>query len=428
VLVLPASAIGQTMDDVESALRAGDVAAAVATFEAVRDADAADVDAWEAWASMLYRAGEEALAIEALEGARRIHPSTARFAFMLGVIHRNAERWDDAVGSFEDQTRLAPDDTTAWAALAQAREAAGDTGGAVEAWDEVEARADDDDVRARAIAARARLVGPLTVAGESPSATQATVVSGTGAFDGAGAVPPIPRSDDARADLLAAWSDADAAEAAGAAAAARGQWRDAIDAWASACLHDAGRAGAWYRLGSAHAIAGDAAAAASAFARARELDPAIAGIDARVEAAIARAAWDAERGIDRPGYFADPAIREAARADAFDTGRWLLGVRAELDPEAMTDPLVDAERAALEGDLDAHVDASLEAVAARPADLPRYLGAARALLLAGDVDAATWYVQLFVDLGGSRVDAGPVRAEIDRVRAATAAATSRGDG
>lgn len=430
--LLPALAAAQTMGDVESALRAGDVEAAAAAFDAVRDAGADDAAAWESWASMLYRAGEEARAIEVLEGARRIHPGTPRFSFMLGVIHRNAERWDDAIDAFEAQTRSAPDDPAAWASLAQVREAAGDTDGAIEAWTEVQTRAEasgDNDVRASAVAALSRLRGPVTPVTTTTSgdggATTTAAVGTTGAFTGTDAVPPIPRDDAARQQLMSAYATADAAESAGASAAAAGRWRDAVDAWAAACLHDPARAGAWYRLGTAHAIAGDAAAATSAFRRARELDPSIAGIDARIEAASARAAWDAERGIDRPGYFADPAIRESARADAFDTGRWLLGVRAELDPAAVTDPLIDAERAALEGDTDAWVASSLDAVAAHPDDLARYLGAARALLVAGDLESAAWYVSLFVDLGGSRVDAGPVRTEIDRARAAMAA---QGDG
>lgn len=424
--LLPAAAAAQSMGDVESALRAGDVDAAASAFEAVRDAGADDEAAWESWASMLYRVGEEARAIEVLQDARRVHPGEPRFSFMLGVIHRNAERWDDAVDAFEAQTRADDTDPAAWASLAQACEAAGDTECAVDAWTRIEAVTDDNEARARATAALARLRGPAVgvVSTDAPTTT-ASVATATGAFAGVDAVPPVPRDERARQALLDAWSDADVAERAGADAAAAGQWRDAVDAWAAACLHDANRAGAWYRLGTAHAIGGDAAAATSAFRRARELDPSIAGIDARIDAAAARAAWDAERGVDRPGYFADPAIREAARYDAFDDGRWLLGVRAELDPAAVTDPLVDAERAAIEGDTASWVDASLDAVAARPDDLPRYLGAARALLVAGEVEAAAWYVAIFVDLGGSRADAGPVRSEIDRARAALA---TQGDG
>ena len=103
-----------------------------------------------------------------------------------------------------------------------------------------------------------------------------------------------------------------------AAAVMDGDWVAAAAAYGAAVREDPAPVEPWYRLGVAHALAGDAASAAVAFRQVRERAPEFPEIDARIAAADARAARDEAEAIDPPGVLDDPAMRAQAREAALE--------------------------------------------------------------------------------------------------------------
>lgn len=163
---------------------------------------------------------------------------------------------------------------------------------------------------------------------------------------------------------------------------------------------------AWYRLGVARALNADAAGAAEAFRRVRQLAPSFPGIDDDIAAAEARAARDADEAVDTPGVLADAAVRADVRSSALDDGWWLSGARLELVSALGEAPAADARAWALEGDAAAAAEAADAALGAAPDEPRSYASAARAWLRAGDIDRARYYLDLYETLGGDPAEAG----------------------
>lgn len=200
---------------------------------------------------------------------------------------------------------------------------------------------------------------------------------------------------------------------AGDAAAAAGDWTTALAEFEAQAVRSEDAA-AWYRVGVARAMVGDAAGAADAFRRVAAIEPAFPDIGARIAAADARAAADAAEALDRPGFFDDPDARIQARRDALERADLLYASRAAAGLPAGAAPQADATEARLIAQPADAVAHALAAVAAEPDDVSRYLAAADALRLAGELEAARYYLDLYADLGGDAAAAAPVRRALDR--------------
>lgn len=196
-------------------------------------------------------------------------------------------------------------------------------------------------------------------------------------------------------------------------AAAQGDWDAAVAAFAAAA-ESSDSAAAWYRLGVARAVAGDAAGAAHAFRAVAERDPDFPEIGARIAAADARAAADEAELLDRPGFHTDPEVRLEARRDALARADRVYATRAAvgLEPGAGAD--ADAAEAVLDADPERAAVYALAAVSADPSDPDAYLAAADALRLAGRLDAARYYLNLHGELGGDPRAAAAVRDALRR--------------
>ena len=203
--------------------------------------------------------------------------------------------------------------------------------------------------------------------------------------------------------------------AAAEAAVAAGDWAAAASAYGAAVREDPAVVDTWYRLGVAHALAGDAASAAVAFRQVRERVPTFPEIDDRIAAADARAARDEEEAIDAPLVLDDPEARAMAREAALDEQRWMSALRLELVAELGEAPAADHRAFELEGELAAAAVAAEQHLAADPSDTARYLRVARAWWLAADADRARYYLGLFETLGGDPAEAADLYASLRAV-------------
>ncbi len=402
LLLAAPCAHAQSMDDVEAALGAGDVDGALGAFDAIASPSAS---AYRSFAGALFRAGEFDAALVVVEDAVAAFPDEPRFVYLLGFVHQRAGRCTEARDAYERFLARVPDDAAGWRGRAECAERTGQTSEARASWEQVLQHADDADDRAAAEAALATLDGADTATPAAPTQAAPSAPPAPAPEMTASAAPPAP------APLV--HPDASAALAAGTAAADAGDWPAAVLAFAEATRHDPASVDAWYRLGVARAIAGDAAGARDALRRVADLAPSFPDIDALVAAATARAEYDASIALDRPGYFSDAGVRAAARADAFDAGRWLLGVRAELTLDPLVAPASACDRALLEGRIDDAVAFALQAIAASPASPPAWWLAADAHRLAGRYDEARYFIDLYEELGGDAARASALRASLD---------------
>jgi hypothetical protein len=71
--------------------------------------------------------------------------------------------------------------------------------------------------------------------------------------------------------------------------------------------------------------------------------------------------------------------------------------------------------AALEGKVADAARLALVAIAQSPSDLPLYARAADALRVAGEIERARYYRQIFVDLGGDPTLVAPVTGALNRL-------------
>lgn len=197
-------------------------------------------------------------------------------------------------------------------------------------------------------------------------------------------------------------------------AAAAGDWHGAVAAF-EAEVEATDSAAAWYQLGVARALAADASGAAEAFRAVRERDPAFPEIDARIAAAEARAARDAEESVDRAGFQSDADARAEARWDALERGDLLYAGRAAAGLEPESDPRGDAREHRELGAREAAAASAVAAVGAAPTDVERYLAAADALRLADALTEARYFLSLYLEMGGDPLAAAPVRRALDAV-------------
>lgn len=184
-----------------------------------------------------------------------------------------------------------------------------------------------------------------------------------------------------------------------------GDWERAVGILERAVSTEAATVDDWYRLGVARALNGNAAGAAEAFRRVRQLAPAFPGIEGDISAAEARAAHDASEAIDAPGVLDDAAARAIARSEELADGWWLSGARLELVSSLAEAPAADVRSWALEGDAQASAQAAEAALGAEPDDPARYASVARAWVRAGDIDRARYYLDLYETLGGDPASA-----------------------
>ena len=200
-----------------------------------------------------------------------------------------------------------------------------------------------------------------------------------------------------------------------AAAVAAGDWVAAAAAYGAVVREDPAPVEPWYRLGVAHALAGDAASAAVAFRQVRERAPEFPEIDASIAAADARAARDEAEAIDPPGVLDDPAMRAQAREAALEDERWMSALRLELVGALGEAPGADQLAFTAEGDLLAAAIAAEQFLAADPGDTDRYLRVARAWWLAADAERASYYLGVYETLGGDPAEAADLYSSLRAV-------------
>lgn len=455
----------QSMDDVADALASENVDGAMAAFDAFVASGSATSDDFRTFSSRLFRLERSSEAIAVLERGLQSFPDATRFHFMIGTMHRNEGRCTEAIRPLERYTSAQTDDPDGWAALASCYERTGQTGQAIAALERyiaTETRADRAEARAGAqvhleelrsggaVAAAAPVVETPPVAA-APQALSPVVAGGDSPFaalDGAPAAAapadqqrdpavaePAPESPAAPALVAAppsapggqdptptraatSYADVDAAITAGDAAAAARDWETARVAWDAATALDPTRLEAWYRAGVGAAVLGDAERAAQAFRQAQALDPSWSFAGARAAQAEARAEHEASIALDRPGYHTDPGVRAEATLEAVAANRYLDTVRASLGSDTELDPLLVALRARIEGDADVLGDVGLGVVAVAPTDASRFVEAADALRIAGDLDTAAWLLDLYEQIGGEASDRFvAVRAAVGRASA-----------
>lgn len=199
----------------------------------------------------------------------------------------------------------------------------------------------------------------------------------------------------------------------GEALAASGDWVGAARAF-EAQAAARGDAPSWYRYGVALAMTGDAAGAAIAFRTVQQLDPGFPGIAERIAAAEARASRDLAERLDPAGFLVDDAVTLQARREALERGDLVYAARAATALPSGVGLDADATEAVLLARPEVAAITAVAAVGEDPGAVELYLGAADALRLAARFDAARYYLELYLELGGDPVAAAPVRQAIDR--------------
>jgi hypothetical protein len=185
-----------------------------------------------------------------------------------------------------------------------------------------------------------------------------------------------------------------------------------------AAAYRRGDAASWYEYGASLAMAGDAAGAVLVFRYVAELDPEFPQIGERIAAAEARAARNLDLRIERPGFGVEPEATAAARRAALERGDLVFAQRANAylsgHLAAPVDAAAESGTAALEGAADRAAAFAVAAAGLAPDDPDAALHAADMLRSAGDLEAARYFLERYVELGGDLRTAAPVRRAIDR--------------
>ena len=170
-----------------------------------------------------------------------------------------------------------------------------------------------------------------------------------------------------------------------------------------------------YKLAVARAIAGDMVGARNALGRVRELAPAFPGIDDLIARVGPRAEAYLAKSVDVAAAQGSPEER-AGEAESLAAERaWLMSLRSLQGLPAQAAIAARRDLAALTGKVSEAAQLALAAVAEKPSELPLYVRAADALRVAGEVERARYYRQLFVDLGGDPTLIAPVTGALNRL-------------
>lgn len=172
-----------------------------------------------------------------------------------------------------------------------------------------------------------------------------------------------------------------------------------------------------YKLAVARAIAGDMVGARNALGRVKELAPGFPGIDDLLARVQPRAEAYLAKAVDVAAA-QGTAEERASEAGALAAERsWLMSLRSLQGIPAEAATVARRDLAALEGKVAESARLALLAVAQSPAELPLYARAADALRIAGELERARYYRQIFVDLGGDPADVAAVTGALNRLPA-----------
>ncbi len=172
-----------------------------------------------------------------------------------------------------------------------------------------------------------------------------------------------------------------------------------------------------YKLAVARAIAGDMVGARNALVRVKELAPAFPGIDDLIQRVEPRAQAYLAKAVDVAAA-QGTAEERATEASALAAERsWLMSLRSLQGLPAEAATAARRDLAALEGKVAEAARLALVAIAQSPAELPLYARAADALRVAGEIERARYYRQIFVDLGGDPAAVAPVTGALNRLPA-----------
>ena len=209
-----------------------------------------------------------------------------------------------------------------------------------------------------------------------------------------------------------AWLDAtDAADA----AAASNDWLVAAARFEEASRLAPDSVESHYKLAVSRAIAGDMVGARNALVRVKELAPTFPAIDDLIARVEPRAQAYLGKSVDVAAAQGTEEERAAEATSLAAERSWLMSLRTLQGLPAQAAVAARRDLAALEGKVADAARLALVAIAQSPSDLPLYARAADALRVAGEIERARYYRQIFVDLGGDPTLVAPVTGALNRL-------------